>query len=292
MNHILNIFRFLFSPYIYIPKNEKISDKAFSRTIVSSLLGIFICGICLAGLTWAWFSSGVTNTASKITSADFSVEIKFKQGESVIEPSIEDGFYKLNSGNYTVTLTASGTASTGYCKVELNENTYHTVQLFTTPTEEKPQSVTFTVNATTDSKLKITHQWGTYANTAKKALIGSEAKEDRTVINHIGTPLEPSTESAETQTYGLTESEQTYTVEQGDTLSEIANLYGTTVEVLCAYNKIESNNIIQVGQTVKIPPASYIVPETPSTQSPATESEVSEPSATEPPEQTEEASTE
>ena len=40
MNRILNIFRFLFSPYIYIPKNEKISDKAFSRTIISSVLGI------------------------------------------------------------------------------------------------------------------------------------------------------------------------------------------------------------------------------------------------------------
>lgn len=282
MNHILNIFRFLFSPYIYIPKNEKISDKTFSRTIISSLLGIFICGICLAGLTWAWFSSSISSTANNITSADFSVQITYKNENDVeINPFNENGTFK--TGTYRITLTASGSASTGYCKVELNDNIYHTVQLFNN--ENGNNTITFTVGANNNDQLTITHQWGTYAVQGGEKLIGSVS--EGTVINRIGTQPDPSTEPAETQTYSLTESEQSYTVKVGDTLSAIANNYGTTVDVLCAYNNIENSNEIKAGDTLKIPPASYTIPET-STQQPSTE----ENTATEPPKQTEEASTE
>ena len=47
-----------------------------------------------------------------------------------------------------------------------------------------------------------------------------------------------------------------YTIESGDTLSEIADLYGTTVEVLQALNNISSPHDIQIGQIIRIPDAS------------------------------------
>lgn len=47
--------------------------------------------------------------------------------------------------------------------------------------------------------------------------------------------------------------EQTYTVKKGDTLSKIANKYGTTYQKLAAYNGIANPNVINVGQIIKIP---------------------------------------
>jgi len=45
----------------------------------------------------------------------------------------------------------------------------------------------------------------------------------------------------------------TYTVQRGDTLSEIAMNYGTTVAELVSINQIANPNLIYVGQTLQIP---------------------------------------
>ena len=47
--------------------------------------------------------------------------------------------------------------------------------------------------------------------------------------------------------------ETVYTVVYGDTLSAIAKKYGTTYQVLAAYNGISNPNLIRVGQKIKIP---------------------------------------
>ena len=43
-----------------------------------------------------------------------------------------------------------------------------------------------------------------------------------------------------------------YTVEYGETLSEIASRYGTTVSALCSINGISNHNMIYVGQVLSI----------------------------------------
>lgn len=61
----------------------------------------------------------------------------------------------------------------------------------------------------------------------------------------------------------ISPSSATYTVEKGDTLSEIANKYHTTVSALASANGIKDPNKIYVGQKIKIPgkrkPKSYTV---------------------------------
>lgn len=44
-----------------------------------------------------------------------------------------------------------------------------------------------------------------------------------------------------------------YIVVKGDTLSGIANKYGTTYQELASYNNIDNPNLIYVGQVIKIP---------------------------------------
>jgi LysM repeat protein len=46
---------------------------------------------------------------------------------------------------------------------------------------------------------------------------------------------------------------RTYVVAEGDTLAEIAQQFGTTVEAIQAANGIEDPNAISVGQVLTIP---------------------------------------
>ena len=50
---------------------------------------------------------------------------------------------------------------------------------------------------------------------------------------------------------------KSYTVKQGDTLSEIAQKYDTTVQVLVDYNSIKDANKIKVGQVINIPSTKF-----------------------------------
>lgn len=61
--------------------------------------------------------------------------------------------------------------------------------------------------------------------------------------------------SAGTSTSGTgnSESSMVYVVQKGDTLSKIAAKYGTTYQVLAAYNGISNLNRISTGQKIKIP---------------------------------------
>lgn len=61
---------------------------------------------------------------------------------------------------------------------------------------------------------------------------------------------------------------QNYTIKYGDTLTSIANMFGTTYEYLAKINNIPNPNIIFAGQTIKVPkknnnftPKEYIVKE-------------------------------
>ena len=50
----------------------------------------------------------------------------------------------------------------------------------------------------------------------------------------------------------MNESTSTYTVKDGDTLSKIAEQYGTTVDELVELNDIEDPDMIHPGQELKL----------------------------------------
>ena len=45
--------------------NEKLSDKAFARLALTSILGILVCIICLCSTTYAWFTGSVQVVVKK-----------------------------------------------------------------------------------------------------------------------------------------------------------------------------------------------------------------------------------
>ena len=114
----------------YNTGTDQVAEKIFLGAMIASVLGIILCTVCLAGMTWAWFSDSVTSHSSNITSASFSVKVTVNKGTDNTEIHLTDGEYILeqSSEKYKVTLKATGTASTVYCKVNINEVIY-TVQL-------------------------------------------------------------------------------------------------------------------------------------------------------------------
>lgn len=238
----------LFSGLLYVPKHGKVSDKEFTRIMISSVLGIMLCVICLAGLTWAWFSGSVSSAANNITAASFNIQIdvKVQDTERPISPTVENGIYSFSLENnkiYDVKITADGTATTGYCEVIFGENSYHTIQIFNISGEpqpgsllstDRPHEITFTVNATDVTLLKIIPRWGSYAIAEGKKLIGNENSEN--IINSIGAPP-----ASEPNTTEQSETENLYSLKNPGATSDKSNTSsGETVSDNSSVNQTSS----------------------------------------------------
>ncbi len=84
--------------------------------LLPSIIGILLCAACLGGCTFAWFTATASsNSVAEIEAASYTVSsvINNEGGEEV--GINHDGSYTLAAGSYTVTLSAAGTASSGYC---------------------------------------------------------------------------------------------------------------------------------------------------------------------------------
>lgn len=138
-------------------ENEKVTEAAMTRSIMAAVIGIVLCMACLFGTTWAWYSSSVTSGVSVTEGAnfDFSVDIT----ENVVET---DGVYTFEGGEHTVTLTKTGTAEKGFCKVEAkksgedSETTSYYIVDFTSQ-----ESIEFIAKGS--GTLKLIPMWGTPA---------------------------------------------------------------------------------------------------------------------------------
>lgn len=251
----------------YTPRHSKPTDENILRLLMPSAVGIALCMVCLAGSTWAWFSSSVQTAPQTIEAANFDIAVTVND-EPVPSP------VTLEAGQqYTVTLTAIGNApSGGYCEVESGAVFLYTETIL--PNE----LLAFTLIPDSNAAYTFTAVWGKYSGKAditNGCKIGAEQPE-----TGDETPAPPIS--------GQNAAE--YVVQSGDTLGKIAQEYGTAVEKLAAYNGIENPNEIQIGQTFKIPPEDYEIPSPPAVsdgkdepaQQPA---EAEEPAEETPPEQ-------
>lgn len=99
-----------------------------------------------------------------------------------------------------------------------------------------------------------------YGDTLSELAIEYNTTVERLVeLNNIANPnliyagatlIVPTSDPSDTTT-------QIYVVQYGDTLSQIALEYGTTVENLAAINNIQNVNLIYIGQIIKIPSSGY-----------------------------------
>lgn len=165
----------LLQQMFYIPKHEKLSEKTFSRLLLFSVLGILLCGVCLGGLTWAWFSDSTVSSAEPLRAASFDVTAVIRTTDTGDTVSAnDDQSYTLSAGHvYQVTLTPGGTASTGYCIITVNGQDYFTTQM--KPKPEPVSSLQFKVDCrAATANVSFVPHWMTYSGYSETAtnLIG------------------------------------------------------------------------------------------------------------------------
>lgn len=142
-------------------KNEKITEKAFSQNITISVLSILLCVVALCSVTWAWHSENVTSSYNNIQSASCNVSVSVISDNAPVEPT--DGkytFYKDKA--YKIKLTATGTAETAYCILNINGNDYYTDQIQITG------EIEFTLQFSDETTIaEILPRWGTSSRATK-----------------------------------------------------------------------------------------------------------------------------
>lgn len=140
------------------------AETNLTKILLPSVLSILLCMTLLCGMTWAWFASTQSTPAATIQAATYRIDVvaETKNGGTVITAG-QNGKYSLAKDvAYTVTLTAGGNASKGYCKVTLPDNSVlHTEQI------APKNSLTFTLTLTSGGDVSFSPEWGTYSGEAE-----------------------------------------------------------------------------------------------------------------------------
>ena len=144
---------------------EKLTEKAFSRLMLTGILGILICIVCLCSATWAWYNTNTSSSENKLGSGVFELDVSvtddttaeiatFKQTDGSTLCALSD------AGLYTATLTVTekSTVTKGFCVLAAKGGRYPTAQIFNSGTK----SITFIIDAK-EPNLSLTFipAWGT-----------------------------------------------------------------------------------------------------------------------------------
>ena len=143
--------------------NEKLSDKAFARLALTSILGILVCIICLCSTTYAWFTGSAQADNNKIQTADaclLSVSV-YKDGAEEAIIDTENAATLECEGTYTVTLTLPKESSSGYLFITVDGQEYYSDYL--QRNDDTDGALTFTLNVASARSVTFTARWGIYS---------------------------------------------------------------------------------------------------------------------------------
>lgn len=245
---VMSVYRLVFRKSDSESQEER--KDSLVPLLLPSILGMFVCIICVCGMTWAWYTSNI-QTTTNMKFANYDVTVKsIMLDEEEVAP-IEDNKYELIADKiYTIELRASGTVTQGgYCLIENKDyNETHYTQTF------KPGDIiTIELTPENDGVFTFTGVWGSL-------------RKGTDYIKEI-TDTEDSEKAKEASTKQKADKD-TYTVKSGDTMSAIAEKFDTTVEKLAAYNNIDDPRTITSGQVLKIPPKDYEIPDSTTSSEP------------------------
>ena len=174
--------------------------------LLPSVLGMILCAAMLVGTSWAWFVSSV-HVPQTMTVANFYVTPVIVDEEGTLVERTAEGSYSLRGNTtYQIALTASSTASGGYCIVRCGEQTYYTEQIF------RAGVLSFTITPDVDTNCSFVAMWGSYAgepNLVNESVLGEKLPE---LPAETTAPTEEATEPVEESTEPPTEATEPATV--------------------------------------------------------------------------------
>ena len=146
-------------------KEEKITEKAFSRSLLASALGILLCIAALCSVTYAWFSESISSSSNTLTAGTFDLVITAQTASDTVEITAHTNGSKsctLPAGTYTVTLAMTEESNVkGYCIVELGGARYVTSPISRDSAIGAP-NLTFTVTVAEGEAVTVVFspRWG------------------------------------------------------------------------------------------------------------------------------------
>lgn len=150
-------------------ETSKISDKAFSRFLVTSVIGILVSIACLCSTTFAWFSASVESEKNEISMTNASQltvsVVKSDESEPIATANVHSPVTLTDiQGEYTVTLTLPRESASGYLILTVDGADYYTNFLKRNAAEE--QKLSFTLILTSAKDVTFTVRWGIYSGDA------------------------------------------------------------------------------------------------------------------------------
>ena len=215
-----------YQDFFYVSKDTKVPDKVFRSRMTFSLLTILACVTVMMSSAFALFFADITTDVSTLKGAYYSVTVDNAANGTYICPLIYED-------KHIFEIKAEGTATTGYCKIQVDEQVYYTDQI-------PPGGGLFLiVKAAEDTVITFTPQWGMSSYYINEDPCGNE-------ITYSSTP------------YAF------YKVEPTAKLADIAAYYNVDEADILTYNNITE---ITAGTELKIPgvspdTVSYVAPVT------------------------------
>lgn len=141
-------------------KEQEERKDAIMSLIAPSILSICCCLVCLCGMTFAWFSASKTSGTIPLQAATYSISAEVKEGSTVINSNPDGSYPLVHNKQYTITLTANGTAIYGgFCVVNFAGTDVYTSDLILIG-----NTLTLYFSPTVDGNINFTGNWGTCTN--------------------------------------------------------------------------------------------------------------------------------
>ncbi len=142
---------------------DQLTDKAFSRLVLTSILGILVCIVCLCSTSYAWFSDEAPSNKNEIkTAGECLLTVTVNDQTNAVLEGIEDGVELKADTEYTVTLSLPSDTASGYCLITADGVSYYTDYIARHSSGEV-KTLSFTLTVAEDQVVVFTPRWGIYA---------------------------------------------------------------------------------------------------------------------------------
>ena len=164
---------------IFDCKDEKITEKAFSQSLIISVVSILLCIVALCSVTYAWFTGETTSGSNTLMSGSFDVKITVSElvdgvasATAIEAKSNNEGkyTYKLQTGTYEISLALTEDSTVkGHCVVTIGNDTQHTDAIIGTNTANVENAATtdpfkFKITVTEETTVILEPRWGVVVN--------------------------------------------------------------------------------------------------------------------------------
>lgn len=131
------------------------------RKIYFSIASIVFLLTSMSFAAFGYFTANVETGRNRIAAANYTLDVQVLAGD---ENLYSADVLELEPGQYEVTLSyVEGSASTGFCMMEVGDVAYHTLQIGEDVTAENGfrEKVSFTLTVTQPVSVEFIPCWGT-----------------------------------------------------------------------------------------------------------------------------------